>query len=104
MQRVYTSDNLMLAGLVKSHLEENDIPCLLKNESLAGGIGELPPIECWPEVWICDDNDMIRAERIINKMQSEFNVQTEDWQCACGEKIEGQFSACWNCGKEKTGN
>jgi hypothetical protein len=24
------------------------------------------------------------------------------WKCQCGEILEGQFSACWHCGAERT--
>ena len=100
MLKVYTCDNIMQAGLVKSRLESSGITCLLKNESLAGGIGELPPIECWPEVWITDDSDLVQARRIIDAMQPETGVVCESWKCKCGETIEGQFTHCWNCGNE----
>lgn len=101
MQKVYTCDNLMYAGLVKSRLEENGIACLMKNESLTGGIGELPPIECWPEVWITDDDDRAMAERIVQSMTGENGGETTPWQCECGEHIEGQFTGCWHCGRER---
>lgn len=102
MRKVFTCDNIMLAGLVKSYLEENNIECLLKNESLTGGIGELPPNECWPEVWITDDSDQAMAERIIRSMQST-PTGLEKWGCDCGETIESQFTHCWQCGREKSG-
>lgn len=100
MQKVYTCDNIMFAGLVKGQLEANGIHCLLKNESLAGGIGELPPIECWPEVWITDDTDLPEARRIIDSMQRDLATVNKPWRCQCGEIIEGQFTQCWNCGSE----
>ncbi|MCG8324211.1 MAG: DUF2007 domain-containing protein [Thiotrichales bacterium] len=103
MQKVYTCDNLMQAGLVKSLLEEQGIKCLMKNESLTGGIGELPPIECWPEVWIRNDADHPLASRIIASMNSEAATGRERWLCVCGETLDGQFSHCWNCGHEHTG-
>jgi hypothetical protein len=28
----------------------------------------------------------------------------KSWACAgCGESIEGQFSECWNCGRDRSG-
>ncbi len=100
MEKIYTCDNIMLAGLVKSRLEENGIACLIKNEALAGGIGELPPIESWPEIWITDASDRIQAERIIATMQTDTAEKGRPWTCRCGERIDAQFTQCWNCGAE----
>lgn len=88
----------MLAGQVKSLLESSQIECFMKNESLTGGIGELPPIECWPEVWIEDDTFEKRANEIINACIMPVNESAESWRCICGESIEGQFTQCWKCG------
>lgn len=101
MYKVYTCDNIMLAGLVKSRLEGSGIACIMKNESLTGGIGELPPIECWPEVWITDDSDLSMAERIIESMRNQSTANSSPWQCRCGEAIEAQFTQCWKCGRER---
>ncbi len=100
MKRVYTSDNYMLTGHIKSLLEMNHIECFMKNEALTGGIGELPANECWPEIWIQNDSDETET---INLIDSYINtsVQKSDWQCQCGETIEGQFTQCWNCAKEQ---
>ncbi len=88
----------MLAGQIKSLLETNQIECFMKNENLTGGIGELPPIECWPEVWIQDDAKENHAKEIIHRCISLENKTKESWKCNCGEIIEGQFTQCWNCG------
>ncbi len=101
MKKVYTSDDRMMAGHVKSLLEEDGIPCLVKNEALAGAIGEIPPIECWPEVWITDDDDYDRAREIIQELLIETATPKAPWRCQCGEEIEGQFHACWQCGRER---
>lgn len=102
MKRIYTSDNFMLAGQIKSLLETNHIDCFMKNECLTGGIGELPPIECWPEVWIRNEADEIKANTIITSIISSNPGLTPSWECICGETIEGQFSQCWNCGHNNT--
>ena len=102
MKRIHTCDNIVIAGQIQSLLENRDIECFIKNAALAGGIGELPPIECWPEIWIKQDEDESDAKQIIQtffKQQTEFsNEELKNWQCHCGETIEGQFSQCWNCG------
>ena len=89
-------DNEML----KSILEQADIPCMIRNEYLSMAAGELPFVP--PELWILNDEDYPRAKEIVAEWQ---NAKTENhgaWVCRCGETIEGQFSSCWNCGKERT--
>ena len=101
MKKVYSADNLAMSGYVKSMREENQINCVIKNQNLVGAMGELPPIECWPEVWVLDDDEYENAMQIINTFLSERAHPREEWICRCGEKIEGQFSACWSCGRER---
>ncbi|MBL1141193.1 MAG: DUF2007 domain-containing protein [Proteobacteria bacterium] len=100
MKKVYSSDDTIMTGHVHSLLEANNIDCHLRNMSLAGGIGELPINECWPEVWVNDDSDFILAKRLIESTLATAK-ENATWQCDCGEVIEGQFETCWSCGKEK---
>jgi len=52
MKRVYCSEDRLLVGFLKGVLDGHHIDCLVKNEYLIGGIGELPPGACWPELWV----------------------------------------------------
>ena len=90
-----------MAGHVHSLLEANNIDCHLKNMDLTGGIGELPLNECWPEVWVNNESDIRAAERLIETALSH-EIKHEDWECQCGELIEGQFELCWSCGKQQS--
>ena len=91
----------MNVGLVKGLLEQGGIACLMKNQNLAGALGEIPPQECWPELWITDERDLPQAQKIVAAALSPATVYTPPWHCACGEEIEGQFTACWNCNRER---
>ena len=84
-----------------SLLEANGIDCHLRNMNLTGGIGELPVNECWPEVWVNNDNDYALANQLIETALSIADIH-EDWKCKCGELIEGQFDICWSCGFNRT--
>lgn len=100
MKTVYSASNLALVSIFRNILENCNINCWVKNEFLSAGVGEIPPIECWPQLCV-DDADYGQAQRIVDEALSE--KKTPVWQCAsCGEVIEGQFTACWSCGKSRT--
>ncbi|MCY4451801.1 MAG: DUF2007 domain-containing protein [Immundisolibacterales bacterium] len=97
MKRVFCSHDPMLAGYLRSVLEEHGIACLVKNEFLIGGGGELPPTECWPEVWVVDDGQEARARAIVEEVR-QSGSSDEGWRCpVCAEWIEPGFGACWRC-------
>lgn len=99
MERVFTSSNPALAGLVQSVLESAGIPCLLRNHYLAGAMGELPVNECWPQVWVVDEADAPRAARLIREALPQDGGARPPWTCpTCGEVLEAQFRQCWQCG------
>ena len=88
------------AGYWHSVLESRGIRCLLKNDYLGGGVGELPLNECWPEIWVLDPRDEPLARRIINEQRSPQKGQR--WQCPrCQEVLEPQFTQCWQCGENR---
>ena len=97
MKRVFSSHDPMLVGYLRAVLEEHGIGCIVKNEYLLGGVGELPPTECWPELWVVEDGDETRAGALIHDAQPG-GATGESWQCSgCGEWIEPEFGACWRC-------
>ena len=98
MKRVFRHDSAAEVGLLRGLLEQAGIACLTKNEQLAGALGEIPFLECQPELWVVDDDDRQRAEAIIAAHYAHAPAHA-DWTCShCGETNEGQFSACWRCG------
>lgn len=98
MQRVFTSPERAVVGFLKSVLEEHDIACMIKNEFLAGGVGEIPPQECWVELWVIEDSEVTVARRLISTVWNERSLTGACWRCPrCGELIEPQFDACWRC-------
>jgi len=92
------ADNEMLKGL----LENSGIPCMIRNENLSMAMGEIPPAECSPEIWVINDDDYPRAKEIIESWKNADTGTVEPWVCLqCGEKIEGQFTSCWKCGADR---
>lgn len=99
MRRVYASDNIAVIGLVRQILEHHAIGCIVRNEFLLGGAGELPINETWPEIWVTDDRDFDRARDLVDAVTASAEPTDPQWRCdLCGELIEGQFTDCWHCG------
>ena len=96
MKKVYASPNIAIVNLYKEILEQNGIETLMKNYYLTSGVGDLPPNECVPELWIMDDEQYENAKSLLTTNKGPA------WQCECGEKIEGQFAQCWKCGQQRT--
>ena len=103
MKHVFTATTMSAdQEIVKRLLEEAKIPCMIRNEHLSMALGELAPAQCSPEIWILNDQDYPRAKAIVDAVR-HAEVETHDpWVCPdCGEAIEGQFTSCWNCGRER---
>jgi hypothetical protein len=99
MKTVYSASNLSLVSIFQSILEGHGIRCRLNNQFLSAGIGDIPPIECWPQLLV-DDADYPQAKQIVHEALVE-NV-LPPWTCdSCGEVMEGQFSECWRCGASR---
>lgn len=97
MKRVFSSEWLAEVGHFKNVLEHHGIACVIKNEQLSGALGEIPFLECLPELWVLDDADLARAKRLIEQQREP--IAGPAWRCpGCGEQNEGQFAACWRCG------
>jgi hypothetical protein len=78
VKRLTSNESIAYLGHLKNLLEQSGIGCVIKNEQLSGGLGEIPFLECLPELWVVHDSQLAEA---------------------CGETNEGQFAACWHCGR-----
>ena len=104
MQRIYSAKDPLMIGHLKNVMASFGIKCIAKKLDLISAAGELPPIECWPELWVVDDSKAGRAKSILKKTLAPLAAVKKPWSCkGCGEKIEGQFSECWNCGCDRAG-
>jgi hypothetical protein len=105
MKRVYTSKDPLMIGHLKNVLESFGIQCLTKRLDLSCAAGELPLIECWPELWVIDDARQREAQAILKKSLAPLKPVRKSWRCVhCDEDIEGQFTECWKCGRSRFGN
>lgn len=101
MRRVYTAPSPLMVGHMRNVLESEGIRCLLRNDNLLGGAGELPPNETWPELWVEREIDEERAVRLVEETLAH-EPTGDPWTCpSCGEVLEPQFTTCWNCGRHR---
>ena len=98
MKKVYSAEHDYLIDHLKALLEDRHVACIVKNRCLSGGVGELPPNECWPELWINQDYQYDKAMAIVREVLA-VAADGSVWACpGCEEVIEAQFTDCWNCG------
>ena len=104
--KVYSSPNLTMVGHLKNVLQSHEIACDIRNEFLGAIVGQIPPIQCWPELWIADPSQAQRAGQIIAETLEPIDDDARvPWHCrTCNEEIESQFTLCWNCGTERSDN
>lgn len=102
MKRVHNARHMTEAHLVRGFLESHGINALVRGDFLTGGWGELPVDVC--AVWITDDAQFDAADRLLQDFLKGTLARIhggKGWQCPqCSEIIEGQFTACWQCGAE----
>lgn len=98
MRKVYTAESVIEVAHLRNVLEAEGIRCFVRNEGLAGVIGEIPYVECWPELWVVRNGDALRARGLVDQARQSAPAAGPDWRCErCGELVEGQFDSCWRC-------
>ena len=103
MKQLHAARNALEAHLVRDLLASHGIEAEVRGEYLTGGMGELPLDVC--SVWVHDDKELKRARELVNAVLSgnfAREASAQRWTCGqCGEALEGQFTACWQCGALK---
>ena len=98
MVRVYSAQVLVLVENMKNILKMHDIESRITNQYLSAAVGEIPPNEAWPQLWV-SEQDAAHAEKIVEEALQESPESQEVRICpTCGEAVECQFAECWNCG------
>ena len=81
-------------------LQSEGIETEIKNEHFGSLLAGMPLTET--QLWVVNDLDFDRAKQLIDGTAFDESPG-EAWLCAgCGEQNEGQFAACWNCGKPES--
>jgi hypothetical protein len=103
MKRVFVSQNLIEVEMRKEWLEQAGIRCMIKNQRSSSLAGEIPFIEVFPELWVIQDEEYDRAQRVLEEGLVLLPSNQDTWECAgCGERHEGQFGVCWKCRHDKS--
>ncbi len=98
MKLIYTSQDRLLVWHIKNKLELSGFDCHIRNEYAAGAVGDIAPIETWPEVWIDDEYRYDEALKILESTILNPKNTGVDWTCPeCGESNASSFEFCWNC-------
>ena len=95
MLKLTRAPNLAIATLWAGALSVEGIAANVQRQYLSGVVGELPPDQCLPEVWIHEAGQEARARELLYQLQ---HVPQRRWFCVCGELVEGGFEQCWSCG------
>lgn len=97
---VYTHPNHFAVSQMKSLLEARGLSCQLRNEFAVGGLGEIAPIDTWPELWLEQDSDYQRAQEVM--ADDAKAAEGRDWFCGhCGEQNAASFEVCWACSRDR---
>jgi hypothetical protein len=102
MVRAFIARDALQAHFVCSLLEREGITATVLGEPLQGVGGAIPIIETAPAVWVRAEDEPAAAA-VVRQMESARNrhdaSRGERWECPrCGERLEAQFTDCWNCG------
>ena len=63
MKRVYRAATLLQVAHARNVLITAGIHCELRNQYLAGALGDLPMMETWPQLYVDDCDERIGLER-----------------------------------------
>ena len=95
MVKIYSAPNSAAVHNLKNVLKVHGIECTVRGEHLTAGVGEIPPVEAWVELWLVDEAKADEAKRILSEISSTAG---EPWTCSgCGESVDAGFGQCWNC-------
>lgn len=96
MKRVFRAASLIHVAHARNVLLMAGIHSELRNQYLAGALGDLPMLETWPQLYVEDEDEHIALRALARAASAPAGAS---WICAeCGEALEPQFTSCWRCG------
>jgi hypothetical protein len=98
VKRVYRAASMLQVAHARNVLITSGIRCELRNQYLAGAMGDLPMMETWPQLYVDDADERFALSALALAAAAGAG---SPWTCAeCGEEMEPQFTHCWRCGAE----
>jgi len=99
MKRIYVAANLQDAHIIAHTLQAAGIQCHIFNENMQSGVGEIPFVQAYPEIWIVSEADKPRALAMIREFE-QADEESPPRHCPhCGEENPGNFQQCWHCSR-----
>ena len=103
LKSVYSTQDPLLIGHLRNLLVSEGIECDIKTPFLGAAKGDIPFTECWSQLVITNDDDFDAASRVIKAAFGQGTEPGASWRCPrCGEEVEEQFGACWQCGSARS--
>lgn len=95
--KAYTAANLQDAHILIGLLHAEGIEARIFNASAQGGLGEIPFVQAYPEIWLVNPSDRDRARRLFEAFEQPGDGATSVRCVSCGEDNPSGFDICWNC-------
>lgn len=73
MKRIHSSLNTVELSMLKDMMEREGIDCILKQENLSALAGIISPAHCMAELWLLNDEQLEKAQEIIDEYLKEFS-------------------------------
>jgi hypothetical protein len=98
LKKLYSAGSLPDAHLIRNLLEQAGIEALVLNENAQGGVGQLPVMDAYPQIWIANERDLTRAKEIVEAFEHMPAIRSNLRCGQCAEDNPSTFQLCWNCG------
>lgn len=97
MLLAYRAATLPEAQIFADLLRAAGIEAHVFNQNAQSVAGEIPPAAAGPQVWVMEDEDIVRARTLIADFQAQ--PPPGNRPCPrCGEENPSNFLSCWCCG------
>ncbi|MDB4354063.1 DUF2007 domain-containing protein [Akkermansiaceae bacterium] len=100
MKEIYRHHEMINVTLYRNILLDAEIPCIIRNETLAmSGITEIPIPEFFPNLCVLNDEDEETAIALLAQHMKRMSEGSDlERVCAaCGETNPGNFDICYAC-------
>jgi len=99
MIRLLRTDRMQVY-LLKDILAIHGVKAHVFNANTSSIVGEIPVDVALPELWLDDDADRERAERVLREHFAAAKRSGVVFCPSCREENPATFETCWNCGTE----